>query len=187
MKRCPDCSELVQDQARKCRFCGYQFNGSFNRERTGPPSFGLVLVGLIVVLFALSTIFDRDSPASEDRPETGGSSRLARSNGGTQSSSPLPKTEEGERIQVPSDSRASYHLLQWSKLPNGNREALTRRDGPSGTSYARREINCPSMQFRYLGEGDTLEEARANRADASLSELTPGSISTYVSEFVCRK
>lgn len=26
-KRCPDCAELVRAQARKCRFCGYRFDG----------------------------------------------------------------------------------------------------------------------------------------------------------------
>src|SRR5579871_2127931 len=26
-KRCPDCAEMVRAQARKCRFCGYRFEG----------------------------------------------------------------------------------------------------------------------------------------------------------------
>jgi hypothetical protein len=95
---------------------------------------------------------------------------------------------EGEVIPVPSDPRATYHLLQWSTLPNGHREALTGREGPSGISYARREIDCEGMRFRYLGEGDTRAEAEADAPNrGEMAELIPGSISTEVSEYVCRK
>ena len=27
MKACPDCAELVLEAARKCRYCGYRFDG----------------------------------------------------------------------------------------------------------------------------------------------------------------
>jgi len=100
----------------------------------------------------------------------------------------LPPSTEGESILVPSDPGATYLLLRWSRLPNGNLEAVTRRDGRSGTSFARREIDCDAMTFRYLGEGDTLEQALADSPNpGQMSELTSQSISTYVSEFVCRK
>jgi hypothetical protein len=95
---------------------------------------------------------------------------------------------EGEPIPVESDSRATYQLVSWSELPNGHREALTRRDGSSGTSYARREIDCARKRFRYLGEGDTRQEAEAKTQDlGKMAELVPGSISSEVSEFVCTK
>ncbi|MBX3561102.1 MAG: hypothetical protein KF780_04745 [Sphingomonas sp.] len=95
---------------------------------------------------------------------------------------------EGEAVPVPSDPRASYRLVSWSRMENGNLEALTRRDGPSGTSFARREIDCDAMTFRYLGEGDTLAEAEADSPNlGEMSALLPGSISTEVSEFVCRR
>jgi len=100
----------------------------------------------------------------------------------------LPPNTEGESISVPSDPGATYRLLRWSRLPNGNLEAVTRRDGRSGTSFARREIDCDAMTFRYLGEGDTLEQASADSPNpGEMGELTTQSISTYVSEFVCRK
>lgn len=98
-------------------------------------------------------------------------------------------SREGAPIPVRSDpARASYYLLGWQEMPNGNREALTRRDGRSGTSYARREINCRANTFRYLGEGDTRAEAEADAPNRGrMAELVPGSISSEVSEFVCRQ
>jgi hypothetical protein len=96
---------------------------------------------------------------------------------------------EGELIPVRGDPvRATYQLLSWSELPNGHRVALTRRDGRSGTSYARREIDCRGRGFRYLGEGDTRQQAEADSPNPGpMAELVPGSISTEISEFVCRK
>jgi hypothetical protein len=99
-----------------------------------------------------------------------------------------PADADGEFIPVASDPRASYSLLHWSAMQNGHREALTRRDGPSGTSYARREIDCERMRFRYLGEGDTREEAEADAPNrGEMAELVHGSISREVSEYVCQR
>lgn len=73
-------------------------------------------------------------------------------------------------------------------MANGNLEVVTRRDGPSGTSFARREIDCNAMTFRYLGEGDTREELTKEGYNVGkMSELTEGSISTEVSNYACRK
>lgn len=99
----------------------------------------------------------------------------------------LPPTDEGTAIPVSSDPRASYRLLRKSRLANSNLEVLTRRDGPSGTSFARREINCGDMTFRYLGEGDTLEEAEKDGPNpGELSEAMSTSISGEVARFACR-
>lgn len=89
---------------------------------------------------------------------------------------------------MPSDSGASYLLIRWRRVPNGHLESVSRRDGPSGVSYARREIDCDAMTFRYLGEGDTLEDAEADSPNrGEMADLTPESISTYVSQFTCAK
>jgi hypothetical protein len=95
----------------------------------------------------------------------------------------------GNVIPVTSDpGSATYYLIRWSTKSNGNREALTRREGRSGTSYARREIDCAARTFRYLGEGDTRAEAEADAPDpGNMGELVPGSISTEVADFVCRQ
>jgi hypothetical protein len=96
---------------------------------------------------------------------------------------------EGEPIPVPGDpAHASYQLVRWSEMPNGHRESFTHRDGTSGTSYARREIDCSKRQFRYLGEGDTRQEAEEDLSNpGKMAELVPGSISSEVADFVCAK
>lgn len=89
-------------------------------------------------------------------------------------------------IPVSSDPSAKYALISWEALPNGNRQAVTRRNGTSGESFARREIDCSGSTFRYLGEGDTLADALRDGANiGDMAALTPGSISTEVSTFVC--
>jgi hypothetical protein len=101
---------------------------------------------------------------------------------------PAASPEEGDAIPVTSDPGATYHLLRWSMMPNGNREALTRRDGPSGTSYARREIDCEARTFRYLGEGETQAEAEADAPNPGrMGELIPPSISAQVADYVCAR
>lgn len=73
---------------------------------------------------------------------------------------PADVETEGELIPVRGDpARGTYQLLDWSEGGGGIRVAVTRRDGTSGTSYARREMDCGDMRHRYLGEGDTRTEA----------------------------
>ena len=89
-------------------------------------------------------------------------------------------------IRVVSDPSARYQLLSLSRLPNGNLQVLTRRDGRSGTSFARREVNCRTMTFRYLGEGDTLKQALRNTpSQGRMAEAMPGSITGEVARFAC--
>ena len=96
---------------------------------------------------------------------------------------------EGVLIPVPGDpARAVYQLIEMSQMSNGNLEVLTRRDGSSGTSYARRETDCRNMTFRYVGEGDTRAQAEEDSPNrGSMGELVPGSISTEISEFACAR
>jgi hypothetical protein len=73
--------------------------------------------------------------------------------------------ETGTPVSVPSDPRANYWILSKDKLENGNLAVVTRRSGPSGESYARREIDCGAGTVRYLGEGDTLAQAQTDSAN----------------------
>jgi hypothetical protein len=77
----------------------------------------------------------------------------------------------GTPVSVPSDPRASYWIISKNKMANGNLEVLTRRSGPSGESYSRREIDCGAGTVRYIGEGDTLDEAKQDSPNPG--EMTP--------------
>ena len=95
-------------------------------------------------------------------------------------------TAKQEKISVPSDAKATYEVVFTKKVENGI-EILTKRSGTSGISYALRFYNCKG-KFKYLGEGDTQAEAESkNSSDSKLSDLTNGSISTYVGEYACKK
>lgn len=80
-------------------------------------------------------------------------------------------------VDVPSDPRASYLILSNNEMPNGHREVMSRRSGPSGESYARREIDCGTGTVRYIGEGDTLAEAQSDSPN-------PGDMTTPVTESI---
>ena len=98
----------------------------------------------------------------------------------------LPSTTDGKVIEVASDLGVAYRLLKSKKMRNGNLEILTRRDGSSGTSFARREVDCGSMTFRYLGEGDSLAEAQQDGPNpGEMTEAMSTSISGEVSRFAC--
>lgn len=103
-------------------------------------------------------------------------------------SQPAPASEPGDAIDVPSDPGVGYRLLDVSPGKNGNLIAISRRVGKSGVSYARREIDCAAMTFRYLGEGDTLEQAKADSSNpGDMGMLTDGSISDVISGYACQR
>lgn len=94
---------------------------------------------------------------------------------------------EAPIIPVPSDPSAKYQMIDLVRMKNRNLEVTTRRDGTSGVSYARREVDCNRMRFRYLGDSSTLEGVRIGLVDPGpMGPLTERSISTYVSEFACK-
>lgn len=100
----------------------------------------------------------------------------------------LSPTAQAQPIPVPSDSKARYTALQVTPKPGGTVEILSRRVGPSGTSFALREVDCRNDRFRYLGEGDTREEALQRKdSPGPMADLFDGSISWHVSHFACRR
>jgi hypothetical protein len=87
-----------------------------------------------------------------------------------------------------SDPNARFEILSTTKLSNGNIEVLNKRVGPSGTSFSLREISCSKYTYRYLGEGDTLEEAMKNGANpGGMSALTGTSASSDIADAACAK
>jgi hypothetical protein len=90
------------------------------------------------------------------------------------------------RIDVPTDLKAKYTVVDVKRVGGGKAEITTRRDGPSGTSYAKRLVDCGSMRFKYLGEGDTMEELSRSKPSPNMGPLVTGSISYHVSMYACR-
>ena len=84
-------------------------------------------------------------------------------------------------IPVPSDPKATCKVLNITRKPGGLVEITTERQGPSGTSYTRRLVNCTSQTFKYTGDADTLEGLNQINAADPMGELVPGSISYYIS------
>lgn len=98
-----------------------------------------------------------------------------------------PLAAEARGTSYPSDPNARFEIISSKNLPNGNLEVLNRRDGPSGTSFSRREISCSDYTYRYLGEGDTLEQAEQDSPNqGSMSELTGTSASSDIADAACK-
>ena len=103
-----------------------------------------------------------------------------------------PKTRRGEPapsadqpLIVPTDPKARYFILE--KGGTQRRPTLvTKRIGPSGTSFSKKEFDCSTGTFRYLGDGDTLEEMRRSAPEPSMAPLVEGSISYYHWRHACR-
>jgi hypothetical protein len=90
------------------------------------------------------------------------------------------------RIDVPTDAKAQYYLRQLSKRADGLISVTTVREGPIGTSYATRIVDCAGARFAYAADGDSPEEFRASRHEPTeYGRLIPGSISYYVARAAC--
>lgn len=139
--------------------------------------FGLVLLGLIGKC-------TKDGPSQSEID-----AEIARMEAQERANPPVAEpATEGFSIPSPSDPNASYRIVKISKMPNGHLEVTSRRVGPSGTSFARREIDCGAYEYRYLGEGDTLAEAEADGSNiGSMSELTGTSASSDVANAACKR
>jgi hypothetical protein len=99
----------------------------------------------------------------------------------------MASNASAQAIPVPGDPGASYSLVSIKKVSAKRIEVVSKRVGRSGTSYARRLVDCGAMTFKYLGEGDTLQEALLDGPDIKMSALTDGSASHGVSVYACRK
>jgi hypothetical protein len=98
----------------------------------------------------------------------------------------LPPTLEGWPMTVQSDPGASFRLLRVKRMVNHHVEALTRRDGPSGTYFSRREIDCLGLRYRGLGEGETRAKALIDSPNlGELAELMPPSIAAETAAAAC--
>lgn len=99
-----------------------------------------------------------------------------------------PAEEGGTPYSAPADPNASYSLLSVKPGKGGNIIAMTRRTGSSGTSYSNREIDCGSQLARYIGEGDTREEAEKPAPNiGDMATLVEGSSTWAAVQAACAK
>lgn len=91
---------------------------------------------------------------------------------------------QGSPLDVPSDAKATYYVLQKSGA-GPLRKIVTHRRGPSGESFSTREYDCKRDLVRYLGTGDTLAEMKASKPDKAMSPIVTGSIAYYVGIKAC--
>ncbi len=102
----------------------------------------------------------------------------------------LADTTDDSSIEIssPSDPNASYKIVKIDEMSNGNLEVISKRQGPSGISFARREISCSNYTYRYLGEGNTQAESEEDSSYiGEMSALTGTSASSDVANAACEK
>jgi hypothetical protein len=91
-----------------------------------------------------------------------------------------------EQISVPSDPKARYFVTKIDAHAAGMIEISTRREGPSGTSFAIRQVKCEPLRFAYIAEGDS-ETNLVRDSTPVFSKLVDGSISDVVARYACAK
>lgn len=98
-----------------------------------------------------------------------------------------PADEAGEPI--PAVDAAEYVLLEAKQLDNGNITALSRRhSAQSGSTYSYREYECATGMFRYLGSGDTRQDAEKVRFGSDpFTKLVDGSSAFLTGQTACAK
>lgn len=94
---------------------------------------------------------------------------------------------EAVTLKVPSDPSAKYTIIDLKRISSSIVEVTSQRDGSSGTSFARREVDCAANAFRYTGDADTLEEMSTQSLGGPMGDLVSDSISDVISKFACRK
>ncbi|KMK66035.1 hypothetical protein [Puniceibacterium sp. IMCC21224] len=91
---------------------------------------------------------------------------------------------DGDRIKIPSDPKAMYFVLGIDGRTDGRIEITTRREGPSGTSFAIRLVQCEPLLFGYIADGDSQADLVREPAP-EMTELVDGSISDVISKAAC--
>jgi hypothetical protein len=90
-----------------------------------------------------------------------------------------------QEVRVPSDPGARYWVLDVAKVDGDLATITTKRQGKSGTSFARRLVDCHRYVFKYIGDADTLEEMNQQNLQSDWGALVNGSISDYFSRYAC--
>lgn len=98
-----------------------------------------------------------------------------------------PKSEAPEAIAAPADKTATYTLIRWTQLGNGNRIGLVKRLSEGAESFTRIEVSCANRVFRPLGQGKTIEAASKPAPATGFATLTADTVSGQIGAFLCKK
>ena len=109
--------------------------------------------------------------------------------------SSIPASANDEPLQVPSDTKARYTVLQTKKM-EGYALIQTKRVGPSGVSITLRQFNCKQGTFKYLVDfdGDNLDlfQSKVNEIlkskldNSEMGPVTEGSVTYYAYKRACQ-
>lgn len=79
--------------------------------------------------------------------------------------------------------KGTYRIIEISRsIPVV--KTLHRRDGPSGTTYTRSEIDCSALKYREMGSQDDTPKGMKIRP-TRWTEFVPGSIKNYLAIAAC--
>jgi len=182
MKTCTQCAEPIQDKAVVCRYCGA-------KQKQGDGKLLLILIGVVLFFGALMSTSNSAENKADPSSSVVVDTVVAEPHDNylnIPAGAAAPEEKRGRAIAVWSDPKATYTDEGSGVLPNGRLWLTTRRAGPSGVTFSKREIDCAVGSFRYMEEGVSLESMSPTN-DYDLGPLTEGSISTLVSDYACRK
>ena len=89
-------------------------------------------------------------------------------------------------LRIPSDAKAQYFVLEKGGTKN-NPTMITKRVGPSGTSYSQRIFDCSLGTAKYLGTGASIDAMKKSPPDPKMGPLVEGSIAWYQWRYACGK
>ena len=93
--------------------------------------------------------------------------------------------QEGAPLLVPSDLKAQFFVLERGGTI-ARPTIVTKRVGPSGTTFSRREYDCAARTVRYLGTGESMTEMNAGSPDPNMAPIVDGAIADYVGRAACK-
>ena len=89
-------------------------------------------------------------------------------------------------VPRPSEPQAAYTLVDAWKTGGTRVQFVSRRAGPSGLGYTRREIDCRSGIGRTLASSETVASLQRDAPDPRAIAPVPGSSAQLTSAAACR-
>jgi len=136
-------------------------------------------IAALFVIGAAINIYNMVSADSEPKQSVEATTYIKQSN--------LKQSVSETVYTIPSDPYGKYKFLKMSAM-DLNLMVVTERTGKGGSvTYSTREIDCDAKTFRYLAEGDTLEQmqSRIGTTKDQMGPLTEESISSYIAGHAC--